>query len=119
MKWSFHPVTRQRWARFRGMRRGWWSFWFLLAAYAASLGSEWIANDRPLWIRFAGKNYFPVAKFYPEDAFTGDGRMTRPDYKALAASVAFAPCLRYPLKLFTAASTSGSTAAASRNRSVK
>ena len=91
MKWSFHPVTRQRWARFRGMRRGWWSFWFLLAAYAASLGSEWIANDRPLWIRFAGKNYFPVAKFYPEDAFTGDGRMTRPDYKALAASPAFAP----------------------------
>lgn len=87
---QWHPVARQRWARFRGMRRGWWAFWILIVAYGLSLGSEWIANDRPLWIRFAGKNYFPVVKFYPEDAFTGNGRMTRPDYKALAASGMFA-----------------------------
>ena len=86
---QWHPVTRQRWARFRGMRRGWWAFWILAGAYALSLCSEWIANDRPLWIRHAGKNYFPVVKFYPEDAFTGSGRMTRPDYKALAAGAAF------------------------------
>jgi len=71
------------------MRRGWWAFWVLAGAYAASLCSEWIANDRPLWIRFEGRTYFPVVKFYPEDAFTGNGRMTRPDYKALAASGAF------------------------------
>ncbi|MGD9781900.1 MAG: ABC transporter permease subunit [Kiritimatiellia bacterium] len=86
----WHPVTRQRWARFRGMRRGWWAFWILIGAYALSLGSEWIANDKPLWIRFGGKNYFPVLKFYPEDAFAGNGRMTRPDYRALAAGEAFA-----------------------------
>ena len=91
IKIHWHPVTRQRWARFRGLRRGWWAFWILLGAYAVSLGSEWIANDKPLWIRFEGRNYFPAAKFYPEDAFTGNGRMTRPDYKALAASAAFAP----------------------------
>jgi microcin C transport system permease protein len=87
---QWHPVTRQRWARFRGMRRGWWAFWILLAAYGLSLGSEWIANDRPLWIRYEGRHYFPVVKFYPEDAFTGSGRMSRSDYKALAASEAFA-----------------------------
>ena len=91
LKIHWHPVTRQRWARFRGLRRGWWAFWILLGAYAVSLGSEWLANDRPLWIRFQGRNYFPVVKFYPEDVFTGSGRMTRPDYKALAASSAFAP----------------------------
>ena len=91
MKWRFHPVTRQRWARFRGMRRGWWAFWLLAGVYGVSLFSEWIANDRPLWIRYEGKNYFPVVKFYPEDAFAGNGRMTRPDYKALAAGEAFAP----------------------------
>ena len=89
LKW--HPVTRQRWARFRGMRRGWWAFWALLGAYALSLGSEWIANDRPLCVRFGGKHYFPVVKFHPEDAFTGNGRMTRPDYRALASGAAFAP----------------------------
>jgi hypothetical protein len=86
----WHPVTRQRWARFRGLRRGWWACW-LLGAYGVSLGSEWIANDKPLWIRHRGRHYFPVVKFYPEDAFTGSGRMTRPDYKALAAGGALAP----------------------------
>ena len=54
----WHPVTRQRWVRFRGLRRGWWSFWVLLGAYGISLFSEWIANDKPLWVRFAGRNYF-------------------------------------------------------------
>lgn len=88
---QWHPVTRQRWARFRGMRRGWWAFWILTGVYGVSLFSEWIANDRPLWIRYGGRNYFPVVRFYPEDEFTGNGRMTRPDYKALAASEAFAP----------------------------
>lgn len=101
MKWAFHPVTRRRWARFRGMRRAWWAFWFLLGAYAISLCAEWIANDKPLWVRFEGRNYVPVLRFYPEDAFTGNGRMTRPDYRALAAGEAFAPgsgnWMRWPL----------------------
>jgi len=95
MSWTFpkinwHPVTRQRWARFRGMRRGWWAFWALIFVYVLSLGSDFLANDRPLWIRYEEKNYFPVMKFVPEDTFMGNGRMTRPDYKALAASGAFA-----------------------------
>ena len=89
LKW--HPVTRQRWARFRGLRRGWWAFWILLGAFGLSLFSEWIANDRPLCVRFEGKTYFPVLKFYPEDAFAGNGRLTRPDYRALASGAAFAP----------------------------
>ena len=89
LKW--HPVTRQRWARFRGLRRGWWAFWILVGAYAVSLFSEWLANDKPLWVRYQGRHYFPVVKFYPEDVFAGNGRMTRPDYKALAAGGAFAP----------------------------
>ena len=87
----WHPVTRQRWARFRGLRRGWWAFWLLLGAYGISLGSEWLANDKPLWVRYRGRNFFPAVKFYPEDVFTGSGRRTRPDYKALAAGAAFAP----------------------------
>ncbi len=91
MKWQFHPVTRQRWARFRGLRRGWWAFWIFVGAFALSLGAEWLANDKPLWIHFEGRHYFPVVKFYPEDVFAGNGRMTRPDYRALAASEAFAP----------------------------
>jgi microcin C transport system permease protein len=74
-----HPITKRRWARFRGMRRAWWAFWVLVAGYGVSLFSEWIANDRPLFVRMGGKCYWPVVKFYPEDAFNGRGRMTRPE----------------------------------------
>lgn len=88
---QWHPLTRQRWARFRGLRRGWWAFGLLLGAYGISLCSEWLANDKPMWVRYRGRNYFPVVKFYPEDVFTGSGRRTRPDYKALAAGADFAP----------------------------
>lgn len=84
-----HPITKRRWARFRGMRRAWWAFWVLVAGYGVSLFSEWIANDRPLFVRMGGKCYWPVVKFYPEDAFNGSGRMTRPDYRALERDGAF------------------------------
>ena len=90
LNFRWHPTTRQRWARFRGMRRGWWAFWVLVAAYGTSLLSEWIANDKPLWVRFEGRNYFPILTYYPEDAFAGNGRQTRPDYRALEAGEAFA-----------------------------
>lgn len=71
------------------MRRAWWAFWVLTVAYTVSLFSEWIANDRPLFIRKDGRMFFPVLCFYPEAAFTGGDRMTRPDYKALDATGLF------------------------------
>ena len=89
IKVRMHPITKRRWARFRGMRRAWWAFWVLVVGYGVSLFSEWIANDRPLFIRKDGKSYWPVVKFYPEDAFAGNGRMTRPDYRALEKAGVF------------------------------
>ncbi|MBN1867062.1 ABC transporter permease subunit [Candidatus Sumerlaeota bacterium] len=92
MKWItryMDPITLRRLRRFRQIRRAWWSFSILLIAYAISLGSELIANDNPLYVRFEGRSYFPVVAFYPDDTFTGSGRNTRPDYKAVAASEAF------------------------------
>ena len=71
------------------MRRAWWAFWVLVVGYGVSLFSEWIVNDRPLFIRKEGKSYWPVVKFYPEDAFAGNGRMTRPDYRALEKAGVF------------------------------
>lgn len=101
MKLRLHPVTRQRLKRFRSMRRGWMALWVLLIAFFISLFSEWIANDKPLLIRCAGKTAFPVFKFYPEDTFLQNGRMTPPDYKALAKTELFAEgsgnWMRWPL----------------------
>lgn len=88
--WVMNPVARKRWRRFRNHRRGFWSLCLLVGLYLISLFSEVLCNDRPLAVRFQGSWYFPVLRFYPEDAFAANGRMTRPDYKALNRLPAFA-----------------------------
>jgi microcin C transport system permease protein len=88
-RWGLDPVTRKRFLRFREMRRAWWAFWILLILYGVSLVSELVAGNQPLWVRFRGHLYFPIFRFYPEDVFTGSGRMTRPDYKQVARSETF------------------------------
>lgn len=73
-------MTRRRILRFKEMKRAYISLWVLVILYLLSLGSELICNDVPLYIRFQGRSYFPVIKFYPEDIFLGNGKQTRPDY---------------------------------------
>jgi microcin C transport system permease protein len=76
------PLTRRRLANFRRNRRGYWSFWIFLALFGASLFAEFIANDRPLLVRYEGQFYFPVFVDYPETVFGGDLPSTA-DYREL------------------------------------
>lgn len=85
-----NPVARKRLARFRTMKRAWISLWLLVILYGASLAAELLCNATPLYVRFEDRSFFPVFSYYAEDVFTGSGRHTRPDYKALAQSPAFA-----------------------------
>jgi microcin C transport system permease protein len=87
---EWNPITIKRWRRFRRLRRAWYSFWILLALYTVSLGAELVCNNEPLLVRFEGRSFFPVFRFYPESTFLRNGKSTRPDYKQLAASPAFA-----------------------------
>jgi microcin C transport system permease protein len=61
-----------RWELFKRNRRGYVSLWALAALFGLSLFSEFIANDRPLLVRFDGKFYFPVFKNYSELMFGGE-----------------------------------------------
>jgi len=65
------PMNRRRLDNFRRNRRGYWSFWIFLALFAASLGAEFIANDRPLIASYNGEILFPVFVDYPEEKFGG------------------------------------------------
>jgi microcin C transport system permease protein len=65
------PLTRRRLEAFRRNRRGYWSLWIFLALFGASLFAEFIADDRPLVVRYEGAWYFPVFENYPETAFGG------------------------------------------------
>jgi microcin C transport system permease protein len=85
-----NPTTAKRLKRFRRTRRAWWSFWLLGGIFVLSLGVDFLANDKPLVVSYDGKLYFPVFRYFPEDTFTGSGRRTRPDYKEIARSEAFA-----------------------------
>lgn len=86
---KINPLTRQRWRRFRKLRRAWVSLWILAALYVLSLGAEFLCHSEPIWVRYAGRSYFPIWRYYAEDVFTGSGRLTRPDYRQIAASAAF------------------------------
>lgn len=66
------PLTRRRLDRFCANRRGFWSLWLFLLLFFISLFAEFIANDRPLLISYAGKLYTPVFVEYAETEFGGD-----------------------------------------------
>ena len=77
---TLSPVTRRRLAIFRQNRRGYLSLWIFLVLFGLSLFAEFLANDRPLLIRFDGHWYVPVLQDYSEDTFGGDFMPTEADY---------------------------------------
>ena len=66
------PLTRRRLDAFRRNRRGFWSLWIFLAVFLVTLFAEFIANDRPVLVRFNGAWYYPVFVDYPETTFSGE-----------------------------------------------
>ncbi len=65
------PINRRRFNNFKANKRGWWSLWLFLALFVLTLFAEFIANDRPLVVRYKDEWLFPVAVNYPEEKFGG------------------------------------------------
>ncbi len=74
------PLTIRRLHNFRKNGRGFWSMWIFLTLFVLSLFAEFIANDRPLVVRFENAFYFPVLADYPETRFGGEFE-TAADYR--------------------------------------
>ncbi len=74
------PINQRRWQNFKANRRGYVSLWVFSILFVLSMCAEFIANDRPLMIRFEGRTYFPVFVSYPETAFGGEFE-TAADYR--------------------------------------
>ncbi|MCW3477497.1 ABC transporter permease [Limobrevibacterium gyesilva] len=77
---ALSPLTRRRLAIFTAHRRGFSSLWIFLIFFVLSLFAEFIANDRPLLIRFDGHWYCPVLQDYSEDTFGPDLMPTEADF---------------------------------------
>ncbi|HMA75374.1 MAG TPA: ABC transporter permease [Xanthobacteraceae bacterium] len=79
-RFALTPINLRRWQNFKSNRRGYWSLWIFLALFITSLFAEFIANDKPYYVSFEGKSYFPALVNYPETAFGGDFE-TAADYR--------------------------------------
>jgi microcin C transport system permease protein len=77
---AMSPLNRRRWQNFKANRRGYWAFWIFMVLFVISLFAEFIANDKPFYVRFEGRSYFPVFVNYPETTFGGDFE-TAADYR--------------------------------------
>jgi microcin C transport system permease protein len=77
---ALSPLNKRRWQSFKANRRGYAAFWVFLVLFVVSLFAEFIANDKPFYVRYDGKSYFPVLVTYPETAFGGEFE-TAADYR--------------------------------------
>jgi microcin C transport system permease protein len=77
---ALSPINLRRWENFKRNRRGYWSLWIFLFLFVLTLGAEFIANDKPFFVKLDGKFYFPVFVTYPETAFDGEFE-TAADYR--------------------------------------
>ncbi|WP_395742091.1 ABC transporter permease subunit [Prosthecobacter sp.] len=73
IRWT--PVTLQRFRRFRGLGRGWWSFCILMGLMALALLDQALVGKRALMVRCDGRTYFPafVKKRYQAQDFGAAG----------------------------------------------
>ncbi len=77
---NLSPINQRRLAQFKANKRGLWSFWIFMALLLLCLGAEFVANDKPLLLKFDGGYYAPIFKNYPETTFGGDFE-TEADYR--------------------------------------
>ena len=87
LPWQASPgrstsIFRKRVQKFRRIKRGYYSFLTLVIAYAISFILPVLINNKPLIVSYNGEWSFPVAKYYPADAF-GLTTVGEPNYREL------------------------------------
>ena len=75
-------ILRRRFRKFRRIRRGYWSFLFLTAAYLLSFALPYFMNGTAFLVRFNGEFYVPAFTVYQASTFGQDG-FGEADYRAL------------------------------------
>ena len=70
-RFTLTPLNRRRWNNFKANRRGYWSLVIFLVLFVLCTFAEFVANDRPLIVRYKGEFLFPIVADYPETKFGG------------------------------------------------
>ena len=74
------PLNKRRFQNFKSNKRGWYSFWIFSFLFFISIFSNFIANDKPLLVKYDENYYYPILEQYPETIYGGDFE-TEADYR--------------------------------------
>ncbi|MCX7821619.1 MAG: ABC transporter permease subunit [Brevinematales bacterium] len=85
---KFSPLTLRRIEKFKSQKRAYYSLILILGLYFFSLFADFIANDKPVILKYNGKLYFPIFTFYSGDHF-GYSATDIIDYKKFVKSEKF------------------------------
>lgn len=66
-----NPIRERQWQRFRANKLAFFSLIAFLVIFTLSMLVEFIANDKPLLVKYDGSLYTPALKAYPETTFGG------------------------------------------------
>ena len=77
---NLSPLNKRRLNNFIQNKRGLYSFWVFTFLFVVSLFADFIANEKPLLIKYNSNIYFPIFQNYPETIFGGDFE-TEADYR--------------------------------------
>ena len=73
-------LNQRRFNNFKKNKRGYYSFWIFTFLFIVSLFADFIANEKPLFVKYNSDFYYPVFSYYSETTFGGDFE-TEADYK--------------------------------------
>ncbi|MFA5538821.1 MAG: ABC transporter permease [Gemmobacter sp.] len=111
---ALSPLNQRRWRNFKANRRAFWSLIIFSVLFGLSLFAEFIANDRPLLVKYQGEYYTPILSFYPETAFGGDFQTEAvyrdPEVQCLIRSGGIEDCLDDPEGVFAELEETGMVA---------
>jgi microcin C transport system permease protein len=79
-------VLQRRFRKFKTLKRGYWSFLFMVAAYAVSFFLPVLVNDKALLVRYNGELYVPSLRYYPATTFGMDA-FGEANYRELRAKL--------------------------------
>jgi microcin C transport system permease protein len=77
---NLSPLNQRRFNNFKSNKRGWYSFWIFSFLFFISISANFIANDKPILVKYDNKYFFPILYKYPETIFGGDFE-TEADYR--------------------------------------
>jgi microcin C transport system permease protein len=80
-------IFRKRIRKFKTLKRGYYAFLILVAAYLLSFLLPLLVNNKALMVHYQGKYYFPIRNYYAASEFGLDA-FGEPDYRELRDKLA-------------------------------